>query len=136
MPRGVIDLSVPSVRPLCKGLLDSRGEGVDGRRIGVDVPDDLELQLAPEGYCEALGGESWWGVAGEGAGAEQPSVAGCDVGDDGGEGAERRRAAGRWNSGVGELLEDQVVDVRVFGLIGEVERQVSEVSGIDHVRSG
>ena len=79
MPRGVIVLSVPSVRPLCKGLLDARGEGVDGRRIGVDVPDDLELQLVPRGYCEAFGDESWWDVAVEGAGAEQPSVAGCDL---------------------------------------------------------
>jgi hypothetical protein len=70
--------------------LDSRGEGVDGRRIGVDVPDDLELELVPRGDCEAFGDESRWDVAGEGAGADQPSVAGRDVGDDGGEGAERR----------------------------------------------
>jgi hypothetical protein len=75
-------------------------------------------------------------VAGEGAGAEQPPVAGRDVGDDSGEAAERRRAAGRWNAGVGELFEDQVVDVRVLGLTREVERQLSEVSGIDHVRNG
>jgi len=37
---------------------------------------------------------------------------------------------------VGELFEDQVVDVGAFDDVREVQRQIGEVSGIDPVRVG
>src|SRR6202000_3062495 len=84
--------------------------------VGVDVPDDLEPELALDGHSERSRDESRWNVTGERAGAEQPAVAGGDLGDDGGHRAEWCGTAGRCNSGFGEMVADECVELWAFFL--------------------
>ena len=60
-------------------------------------------------------------MAGEDAGAVKPSVAGDDLRDDGSHRAERCCSAWCRDTGFGQLLKDQAVDVWAFRFVRQMD---------------